>query len=49
MRNFETMCKHILIAFFAFGVMGCASTTNIEPIEKYKNEYNHKELSCLGR
>ena len=34
MTNFETMCKHILIVFFAFGVLGCAHTTDIDPQEK---------------
>ena len=48
MRNFETMCKHILIAFFAFGVMGCASTTNIEPIEKNKMSTTTKSYLALG-
>lgn len=46
MSNFESMCKHILIVLLAFGVMGCASTTNIKP--ESENEMSKETMSYLA-
>jgi lysophospholipase L1-like esterase len=48
MTNFEDMCKHILIVLLAFGVMGCASTTDIKPIVKNKMSTTTKSYLALG-
>jgi lysophospholipase L1-like esterase len=48
MFNFEFMCKHILTVFFAFGVTGCASTTDIKPIVKNEMSTSTKTYLALG-
>lgn len=42
------MRKHILIMLFAFGVMGCASKTNIQPEDKNAMSEESKSYLALG-
>lgn len=48
MTNFETMCKHILMVLFAFGVMGCTSTTEIKPEQIPTMSKRSKTYLALG-
>jgi lysophospholipase L1-like esterase len=48
MSNFEFMCKHFLTAFFAFGVIGCASTAEINPSIKKEMSRTAKTYLALG-
>lgn len=48
MTNFETMCKHILMVIFAYGVMGCTSTTDIKPEETLTMSKRSKTYLALG-
>lgn len=48
MTNFDHMCKHILIVLLAFGVMGCASATDIKPEQKAEMTKQTKKYLALG-
>ena len=48
MSNFDGMCKHILVVLFAIGIMGCASTNNIEPENSEDMKKENKSYLALG-
>jgi lysophospholipase L1-like esterase len=48
MVNFEFMCKHILTVFFAFGVMCCSSTTEVNLMAKEGVSATSKTYLSLG-
>jgi acyl-CoA thioesterase-1 len=48
MFNFEFMCKHILTVFFAFGVMCCSSTPEVQPMIEEEAVSTAKSYLALG-
>jgi acyl-CoA thioesterase-1 len=48
MFNFEFMCKHILTVFFAFGVMCCSSTPEVQPMIQEEAVSTARSYLALG-
>jgi len=48
MVNFEFMCKHILTVFFAFGVMCCSSTPEVQPMIQEEAVSTARSYLALG-
>ncbi len=48
MTNFRTMCKYIIMALLAFGVIGCNSITNTKPEQTPTVSKRSKTYLALG-